>query len=186
MPNAAIAIANESPVPVSVGKAGRGIAARLQSAPQGPAAGCRRISLRRSWPSLHGRNPLPAWPRDDPLLSHRLAAPRADDHIGRGRNHLVARDDAVLRQPGMAPVGEDRIAAGDLDQLLDPANAADQRVVPFLEVDARPPRQRAGRPRISSSPASSSPRQRLALRPPRRRCRRARGSSAGSRRRCAG
>src|SRR6476660_5052510 len=38
--------------------------------------------------------PIPSGPRRDPLAPHRLAAPRADDDVGGGRNDLLARDDS--------------------------------------------------------------------------------------------
>ena len=87
---------------------------------------------------------LPSRPRADPFLANRLAAPRADDHIRRPRDDLLAGHDPILRQAGIGQLGEDRLAAGDLDELLGPANAADQRVVPFLEKHFRTARQRLG------------------------------------------
>src|SRR2546425_4187491 len=38
----------------------------------------------------------------------------------------------------MTKLGKDRIAAGDLDELFNPLDARDQRVVPLFEEDARP------------------------------------------------
>ena len=37
----------------------------------------------------------------------------------------------------MRPFGKDILAAGDFDQFRGPADTADQRLVPFLEIDAR-------------------------------------------------
>ena len=48
-------------------------------------------------------------------------------------------------------LGKAVLAARDLDQLADPADAGDLRLVPFLEVDARPARQPRRRPRIAST-----------------------------------
>ncbi len=61
-------------------------------------------------------------------------------------------DDALLRTLLAAKLGKGIDAAGDLDQLRDPADAADQRIVPFLEIDFWP-RWRCERPqrRPSSS-----------------------------------
>ena len=56
---------------------------------------------------------------------------RAVDDIGR-----IGKD-AVFRQRFLRALGEHVVAAGDADQLADPANACDQRFVPFFEVDAR-------------------------------------------------
>ena len=50
-------------------------------------------------------------------------------------------DDTILRFAAVAQFGEDGIAAGDFDQLFDPADAADQRVVPLLEVNTRAARE---------------------------------------------
>ena len=63
-------------------------------------------------------------------------------------------DDALLAELGVAQLGEDRVAAGDLHQLFDPPDAGDQRVVPFLEEDARPDGSRAAAARIASSSSS--------------------------------
>jgi hypothetical protein len=59
----------------------------------------------------------------DPLPADRLAAPRRDDHIRLTANNVLRTDDALLAEFGVAEFGEDRIAAGDLHELFDPANA---------------------------------------------------------------
>ena len=116
-------------------------------------------------PSRTAVHAIPARPLDDRSLLHRLAAPRRDDHVGIALD-APPRDRRC--DPCRAPVAqlrEDRLAAGDLDQLLDPADAGDQRVVPLLEEHARPPRRsRCARRRADRArgPRSSSLGERVA------------------------
>ena len=78
------------------------------------------------------------------------------------------------------------VAAGDADQLRHPADRRDLRLVPLLEIDARPAREprrarrepRRARPRVPPRARRPSPRSRSS--------RRACAACAGSRRRCAG
>ena len=76
--------------------------------------------------------------------SGRTGLPHHDATMTSGsRRTTSARfDDAILGELGMCrSSGKIGVAAGDLDQLLDPLDARDQRIVPLLEVDARPARQ---------------------------------------------
>ena len=68
-----------------------------------------------------------------------IALPHHDATITSGLRSMTTRgiDDAILAERLVAQLREDRIAAGDLDQLLDPADAGDERRVPFLEEDPR-------------------------------------------------
>ena len=93
-----------------------------------------------------GGHLIPAGPGGDGVRPHGLAAPRGDDHFGVSPNDLLRGHDAVLSELGVTKLREDRIAAGDLDELLDPLDAGDQRLVPFLEIHTRSPR-RTGRGR---------------------------------------
>ena len=57
---------------------------------------------------------------------------------------LLGGDDPLLRALAEGERAEHVVAAGDLDQLRHPADAGDHRLVPFLEIDARPARQTGG------------------------------------------
>ena len=57
-----------------------------------------------------------------------------------------------LAPPDARSSAKTSLAAGDLDQLRHPADAGDQRVVPLLEVDARPADRRASRAATSRKP----------------------------------
>jgi hypothetical protein len=59
--------------------------------------------------------------------------------IRRGGDDLLGRRPSVLGQRRTGTLGEDVLAAGEFDQLRGPADTADQRLVPFLEIDARFP-----------------------------------------------
>ena len=115
-----------------------------------------------------------------------LAAPGADDDVGPRRDHLLGGDDAVLGALLRGQLLEHVDAAGGLDQLRHPADAGDHRLVPFLEIDARPARQPRGALRAPARAAA--PARAPARRPcrPRRPARRACGSSRRCRRRRAG
>src|SRR5690606_9075711 len=74
-----------------------------------------------------------------------LAAPGAEDDVRRAPYHFRGvRQDALLRQRLGRALGEDVVAAGDRHQFRDPADAGDRRLVPLLEIDPRPTRQRRG------------------------------------------
>jgi hypothetical protein len=45
--------------------------------------------------------------------------------------------DSILRESRLGQLREDRHAAGDRDQLFDPSDAGNQRIVPLLEEDTR-------------------------------------------------
>src|SRR5580698_525702 len=81
---------------------------------------------------------LPAGPRANLFFFNLFAAPRSEDCVGVACDHCRRIDHAILRFACAAQRGKDRVAAGKLDQLLYPLNAADERIVPLLEVDARP------------------------------------------------
>src|SRR2546427_8990012 len=70
------------------------------------------------------------------LFRSGLAAPRREDDLGIPLDHRLRRDDPTVGPRLPAELDEDVTAAGDLDQLGDPADAGDERIVPLLEVDA--------------------------------------------------
>src|ERR1700733_7029013 len=80
------------------------------------------------------RNLAPARPLSDFVGDYFLAAPRRQDHVGCCRAHHIGQDDAVLGGLLRSQLWQDVLAARDLDQFRNPADAADQRIVPFLEI----------------------------------------------------
>src|SRR5277367_2010581 len=67
-----------------------------------------------------------------------LAAPRTEDDIRSAAHDFAGvREDAILAQRTQRALREYIVAAGDADQLADPTNSRDERLVPFLEIDAR-------------------------------------------------
>ena len=72
---------------------------------------------------------------DNPLGPELLAAPRTDDQIRLPLDHLVECYDAVFGSTQTCTIGEDIDASRGLDQLRNPANPGNQRIVLFLEED---------------------------------------------------
>src|SRR5919112_28103 len=60
--------------------------------------------------------------------------------------NLLPRHDPAPRARRARPFGEDVRPSRDLHQFGHPADAADHRVVPFLEIDTGTPRQPCGLP----------------------------------------
>src|SRR2546423_7899322 len=67
-----------------------------------------------------------------------LAAPGRDDDVRRALDNRARLHDAAARRLRARALREYILAAGDFDQLAHPADGADLRLVPLLEVDARP------------------------------------------------
>src|SRR5207302_3163896 len=84
----------------------------------------------------HGRYGVPARPRRDALGAELLAAPGTQDHVGALLPHRAGiRDHATARGVGKRKLCKNVFAAGDADELAHPADGADHRLVPFLEID---------------------------------------------------
>jgi hypothetical protein len=80
---------------------------------------------------------IPAGAGPNAIRHDLFAAPGGEDHVRAGRRDGVRRDDPVLGRGTRAKMAADVVAAGDLDQLGNPADPGDQRLVPLLEEDAR-------------------------------------------------
>src|SRR5437763_1879605 len=85
------------------------------------------------------RDGVPPFALEDCPLLHRLTAPRGHDALRIALDDLRRIDHAVLPERFLAQLGEDRFTAGNFDQLLDPSDSRDQRVVPFFEEHAWAP-----------------------------------------------
>ena len=83
----------------------------------------------------HRRDIAPARTLPDAIRHDLLAAPGREDHVGRGFAHHIGRNDPVLGRLLKPQLWQRVLAAGDLDQFGHPADAGDQRIVPFLEID---------------------------------------------------
>src|SRR5262249_16195593 len=64
-------------------------------------------------------------------------APRSEDDVRVALDDRLAADDAVLGFSASTQLGEDRLAAGDLDEFFHPFDPADERIVPFFKEHAR-------------------------------------------------
>ena len=113
----------------------------------------RRLDL-VEMPVAHGGHVAPARARRHGLGPEFLAAPRTEDHLGRAARHFERiGDDAILAQRLARQLRKHIVAAGDADELRHPADAGDLRLVPFLEIHARPARETRGARRTASIPA---------------------------------
>jgi len=65
-------------------------------------------------------------------------APGSDDHLRVSADDLARIYNPVFGQWPISEFRKDWLPAGDLNQLFNPSNAADERVVPFFEEDPRP------------------------------------------------
>src|SRR5690606_36352993 len=93
----------------------------------------------------HRRNRVPAGAGGDLVGAEFLPAPGTEDDVGRAAHDLAGVfQDPRLRERLQRALREDVVAAGDADELGDPADSGDRRLVPFLEVDPGPARQRRG------------------------------------------
>src|SRR3954452_2345272 len=81
------------------------------------------------------RNFAPTGPISDLVGHDFLAAPRCQDHVRRRIAHQIGRNDPILCSLLKSQVWQHVLSAGDFDQFGNPADAADQRIVPFLEID---------------------------------------------------
>src|SRR5271154_2126008 len=112
----------------------------------------------------HGRDGLPAYPRCDRLRHETLAAPGAQNNIRLATyNFIRVGQNSVFAQRLGRLLAENVFAAGDSDQLADPLDPANLRLIPFLEVDPRPARQPGRRPPDRSNVPLKLPDQALGL-----------------------
>src|SRR4029077_16941461 len=80
-------------------------------------------------------------------LLHLLSAPRREDDLGIAPRDLRGIDNTIFGEPATGELRENRLATRDRNELLDPADAGDERIVPLFEKHAEPPREtRGGRP----------------------------------------
>ena len=103
----------------------------------------RRFDLVKS-AAAHGGDRLESRSGDDLVLLEFLAAPRADDDVGRPTDDRVAGDDPVPGRLARGEFGNDVRTSRGIDEFRHPGYPRNHRVVPFLEIDfgtvARPRR----------------------------------------------
>ena len=80
-------------------------------------------------------------PLSDLLGAKLLAAPGADNNIRLASDYFFRRHHTILGRFARGTIGKDVEAAGGLNQLRYPSDAGNHRIVPFLEIDLRPPWQ---------------------------------------------
>src|SRR5215471_15869074 len=95
-------------------------------------------------PRTHGVDALPAWAPPDGRDVHRLAAPRSKDDLWIPTDHLGRVDHPLGGRRLVSELGKDVATARELDDLGDPTNPRDERIVPLLEVHPGPIRPYAG------------------------------------------
>src|SRR5258708_7792525 len=94
----------------------------------------------------HRRHRVPSIPGRHLIRPEALAAPGTENDIRGAAYDLTGiAENAILGQSANRALGKHVIAAGDADQLADPSNAGDERLVPFFKVDAWTARQERSR-----------------------------------------
>src|ERR1700726_978014 len=81
------------------------------------------------------RDRIPSGSLSDLVQNDLLAAPRGDNDVGRRSDHVMWRDNSVFGSLLISQFRKHILATGDLDEFRDPANAADERIVPLLEIN---------------------------------------------------
>ncbi len=89
----------------------------------------------------NGRGALPARAGADRFLVDLSTTPGRDHNFGIAPGDGRWIENTFLGRTPVAQFREHRLAPRYLDQFLNPSNPADQRIVPFLEEDARPPQK---------------------------------------------
>src|ERR1700730_2031328 len=84
---------------------------------------------------LHRRDRIPAGSSPDLIRNDLLAAPRGENDVGHGSNYVPWRNNTVFGSLLFSQLGKHLLASGDLDEFRDPANSANERIVPFLEIN---------------------------------------------------
>src|SRR4029453_2193584 len=93
----------------------------------------------------YGDHLIPSRPGANDGLLHFLTAPRREDHFWIAPGNFRGRDDTIARKTSVGQFREDRRAAGNLDELFDPSDAGNNRLVPLLEERAKAARKSASR-----------------------------------------
>src|ERR1700726_927725 len=90
------------------------------------------------------RDRIPSGSLSDLVQNDLLAAPRGDNDVGRRSDHVMWRDNSVFGGLLFSQFGKHILATGHLDEFRDPPDAADERIVPLLEIylRLRPPTNR--------------------------------------------
>jgi hypothetical protein len=106
----------------------------------------RGAGLQNEWRLDFVNGPIPDGGNGDKTRTARhllgpefLAAPGADDDVRLASNDLLRGDDPISGGPSCGAIGKNIDAAGDLDELRNPGNPGNERLVPFLEKDFRAP-----------------------------------------------
>src|SRR5882724_7753106 len=81
--------------------------------------------------------PVPAVAFANPFLLHGATTPRTDDHFRVFGDYFRRVNDPILGRLVFPQFGKDAFAACGFDQLLNPTNSGDKRLVPFFEQDSR-------------------------------------------------
>jgi hypothetical protein len=83
------------------------------------------------------RDRIPAGSLPNLVGNNLFAAPRGENDVGRSSDHILWQNNTVFGGLLLSQIGKHLLATGDLDELRDPANAADERIVPLLEINCR-------------------------------------------------
>src|SRR4029450_12539507 len=89
----------------------------------------------------YGDHLIPSRPGANDGLLHFLSAPRREDHFWIAPRNFRGRDDAIAPKTSIGQFREDWLAAGNLDELFDPSDAGNNRLVPLPQENPRAARE---------------------------------------------
>src|ERR1700730_18421924 len=83
------------------------------------------------------RDRIPSGSLSDLVQNDLLAAPRGDNDVGRRSDHVMWREKSFVGGLLFSHFGKHILATADRKECRDPPDGADERIVPFLEINLR-------------------------------------------------
>src|SRR6267143_1675399 len=88
---------------------------------------------------------VPAVAFANPFPLYCATTPRTNNYFPVFGDHVSRVNDPIFGRLVFPQLGKDAFAAGGFDQLLNPTNSGDKRVIPFFEQDSRTVSKARGR-----------------------------------------
>ena len=120
---------------IQTGGVGQFLMKKGHTVGEGCRAGLKNASRRNFVHMLvaYGLHGLPSGARADGFVIHLHSAPGCKDDLGIAAEDFVRLNDPFLGFTANSKLGKDHASARSLDQLLNPADTADQRIITTLQ-----------------------------------------------------